>query len=402
MSTYFSILTAIGEAKLANAIALGGTLKLTKMGVGDGNGVVPVPDRLQKALIKENRRELISQLSRDPDNASQVIIEQAIPGDVGGWWVREVGIYDEAGDLCAVANCPPSYKPLLTDGAGRDQVLRVVLLVTSTANVELKIDPSVVLATRKYADEAILAYAAPKDHIHPTLAPLASPQLTGKPNAPTANEGANDGQIANTAFVAKAIDKAVMNVIPYLSAIPSQKIADAALIKGIGLMEWVEVTGAGAFIGYRSLRCGALEFGTTTAPRGYEADLVGGLGSKTTQASIWAWAQEQGHSVAAASWSAKVFKFADVDGNTFRFPDMRDIFPRFMGTDADTLAARALGSLQGDQNKAHTHGYGQPNTTGAGSNTSGIGTSNNVTSTASSGGAEARPINTAFAPRIHL
>ncbi len=153
MSTYFAILTQVGEAKLANAIALGQTLKLKKMGVGDGNGALPIPDRLQKALVREMRRADLNQLAIDPANASQIIVEQVLPEDVGGWWLREIGIYDEAGDLCAVANCPPSYKPLMVEGSGRTQVVRVVLIVASTAAIELKIDPAVVLATRRYADE---------------------------------------------------------------------------------------------------------------------------------------------------------------------------------------------------------------------------------------------------------
>ena len=153
MSTYFAILTQVGEAKLANAIALGQTLKLKKMGVGDGNGALPIPDRLQKALVHEVRRADLNQLAIDPANASQIIVEQVLPEDVGGWWLREIGIYDEAGDLCAVANCPPSYKPLMVEGSGRTQVVRVVLIVASTAAIELKIDPAIILATRKYVDD---------------------------------------------------------------------------------------------------------------------------------------------------------------------------------------------------------------------------------------------------------
>ena len=163
MSTYFAILTQVGEAKLANAIALGQTLKLKKMGVGDGNGALPIPDRMQKALVREMRRADLNQLAIDPANPSQIIVEQVLPEDVGGWWLREIGIYDEAGDLCAVANCPPSYKPLMVEGSGRTQVMRVVLIVASTAAIELKIDPSVILATRKYADDQIIEVRAYAD-----------------------------------------------------------------------------------------------------------------------------------------------------------------------------------------------------------------------------------------------
>ncbi|WP_050010707.1 phage tail protein [Herbaspirillum sp. B65] len=201
MSTYFSIPTEIGEAKIANALALGVPLKLTHMGVGDGNGVLPVPDRKQVALVREQRRAPINTLDKDPKNASQIIIEQVLPADVGGWWVREIGIFDEAGDLCAVANCPPSYKPVIAEGAGKDQVVRVVLLVASTAAVELKIDPAVVLATRKYADDAIVAYAAQKGHTHADLAPLKSPQFSGIPTVPTPPLGTKSGQAINAEFL---------------------------------------------------------------------------------------------------------------------------------------------------------------------------------------------------------
>ncbi|MGX9777084.1 phage tail protein [Janthinobacterium aestuarii] len=163
MSTYFAILTQVGEAKLANAIALGQTLKLKKMGVGDGNGALPTPDRMQKALVRETRRADLNQLAIDPANASQIIVEQVLPENVGGWWIREIGIYDEAGDLCAVANCPPSYKPVMAEGSARTQVVRVVLIVASTAAIELKIDPAVILATRKYADDQIIEVRAYAD-----------------------------------------------------------------------------------------------------------------------------------------------------------------------------------------------------------------------------------------------
>ena len=180
MSTYFAILTEVGEAKLANAIALGQTLKLKTMAVGDGNGNLPLPVRTQKALVREVRRAGLNQLTVDPANASQIIVEQVLPEDVGGWWIREIGIYDEAGDLCAVANCPPSYKPLMAEGSGRTQVVRIVLIVASTAAIELKIDPSIILATRKYVDDqdiivrafsdAQLAKHLAADDPHPLLA----------------------------------------------------------------------------------------------------------------------------------------------------------------------------------------------------------------------------------------
>jgi phage-related tail fiber protein len=152
--TYFAILTAVGEAKLANATALGTQLQISRMAVGDGNGNLPVPSRTQTALINERYRADLNELKVDPNNASQIIAELVIPETEGGYWLREMGLYDATGALIAVSNCPPSYKPQMAEGSGRTQILRMVLIVSSTAAVQLKIDPSVVLATREYVDSA--------------------------------------------------------------------------------------------------------------------------------------------------------------------------------------------------------------------------------------------------------
>ncbi|MHA6196812.1 phage tail protein [Pseudomonas wadenswilerensis] len=156
-SQFFAILTAVGEAKQANANALGVPWTFAQMGVGDANNTEPVPSRTQTRLINERRRAPLNQLTVDPKDASIIIAEQVIPPDVGGWWIREIGLYDAAGDLVAVANCAPSYKPLLTQGTGKTQVVRLNLVVTSSTNVQLKIDPAVVLATRDYVDSAIIS-----------------------------------------------------------------------------------------------------------------------------------------------------------------------------------------------------------------------------------------------------
>lgn len=170
MNTYFALLTDVGEAKLANAMANGKALQFTEMGIGGGNGVVPTPDREQKTLVHEVRRADINQLSRDTVNANQIIIEQVLPESDGGFWVREIGLYDVDGDLCAVANCPPSYKPKLSEGSGRTQVVRMVLIVSAVEHVELQIDPTIVLATRDYAEKltvGMLAAHTKNDDPHP-------------------------------------------------------------------------------------------------------------------------------------------------------------------------------------------------------------------------------------------
>ncbi|MEQ4709686.1 phage tail protein [Providencia huaxiensis] len=152
---YFALLTKLGENLLAQATALGTKLELTHMAVGDGGGSLPTPDTNQTKLIKEQRRAAINTLFIDEQNKNQIIAEQIIPEKDGGWWIREIGLFDKAGNLIAVANCPETYKPQLEEGSGRTQSIRMVLIVSHTESVTLKIDPSVVLATREYVNTEI-------------------------------------------------------------------------------------------------------------------------------------------------------------------------------------------------------------------------------------------------------
>ncbi|WP_311043276.1 phage tail protein, partial [Citrobacter portucalensis] len=162
---YFALLTNIGAAKLANATALGAQVEITQMAVGDGNGALPTPNPAQTALVHELRRAQLNMLTVDPVNTNQIIAEQVIPEDAGGWWIREIGLFDKDGDMIAVANCAETYKPQLQEGSGRVQVIRVILIVSSTEAVTLKIDPSVVLATRKYVDDAVIEVKAYADDL---------------------------------------------------------------------------------------------------------------------------------------------------------------------------------------------------------------------------------------------
>ncbi|WP_097414283.1 phage tail protein [Escherichia coli] len=224
MSTkFYTLLTDIGAAKLASAAALGVPLKITHMAVGDGGGALPTPDAKQTALVNEKRRAALNMLYIDPQNSSQIIAEQVIPENEGGWWIREVGLFDESGALIAVGNCPESYKPQLAEGSGRTQTVRMVLITSSTDNITLKIDPAVVLATRKYVDDKVLELkvyvddqmakhlAAPDPHSQ--YAPKESPTFTGTPKAPTPAAGNNTTQVATTAFVQAALT-ALINGAP--------------------------------------------------------------------------------------------------------------------------------------------------------------------------------------------
>ena len=160
-SQFMAILTAVGEAKQANADAMNIPWTFSQMGVGDANGADPQPNRAQTKLINERRRAPLNQVKIDPKNTNVIIAEQVIPENVGGWWIREIGLYDADGDLVAVANCAPSFKPELAQGSGKTQVVRINFIVSSAANVTLKIDPSVVLATRQYVDDRIIEVLPP-------------------------------------------------------------------------------------------------------------------------------------------------------------------------------------------------------------------------------------------------
>ncbi|MFD3249929.1 phage tail-collar fiber domain-containing protein [Rahnella aquatilis] len=162
---YYALLTNLGAAKLANATALGTQLSLTQMAVGDGGGILPTPDPAQTKLIGEKRRASLNALSVDPANTNQIIAEQIIPEDQGGFWIREIGLFDQDNTLIAIANCPETYKPQLQEGSGRTQTVRMILVVNSTDAVTLKIDPSVVLATRKYVDDKVIEVKAYTDDL---------------------------------------------------------------------------------------------------------------------------------------------------------------------------------------------------------------------------------------------
>ncbi|EFO2696726.1 phage tail protein, partial [Escherichia coli] len=243
MSTKFkTVITTAGAAKLAVATAPGGRkVNITTMAVGDGGGKLPVPDAGQTGLIHEVWRHALNKISQDKRNSNYIIAELVIPPEVGGFWMRELGLYDDAGTLIAVANMAESYKPALAEGSGRSQTCRMVIIVSSVASVDLTIDTTTVMATQDYVDDKIAEHEQSRRHPDASLtakgftqlssatnstsetlaatpkavktvmdetnkkAPLNSPALTGTPTTPTARQGTNNTQIANTAFVMAAI-----------------------------------------------------------------------------------------------------------------------------------------------------------------------------------------------------
>lgn len=164
MLSFYTLPTALGEAKIANAIALGTQVNISELAVGDGGGSLPTPDSDRTALVNELRRAPINRIEVDDENPNWIVVEQILPPDVGGWTVRELGLLDDDGNLIAYGNYPETYKPVLSEGSGRTQTIRFVMQVSDTAAVTLKVDPSVVLATREYVDDEIDKHTQNRNH----------------------------------------------------------------------------------------------------------------------------------------------------------------------------------------------------------------------------------------------
>ncbi|AEJ59650.1 phage tail fiber repeat family protein [Escherichia coli UMNF18] len=236
---YYAILTNQGAARLANATMLGSKLNLTQMAVGDANGVLPTPDPAQTKLINQKRIAPLNLLSVDPNNQSQIIAEQIIPENEGGFWIREIGLYDDEGVLIAVANCPETYKPQLQEGSGRTQTIRMILVVTNTEAITLKIDPSVVLATRKYVDDKISEHEQSRRHPDASLTAKGFVQLSSATNStsealaatPKAVKAAYD--LANGKYTAQDATTARKGLVQLSSATNSTSETQAATPKAV-------------------------------------------------------------------------------------------------------------------------------------------------------------------------
>ncbi len=155
---YYTILTSYGKQKLAEAQASGTAVNITEFAVGDGNGNYYAPNETQTALVNEVYRAQINRITTDSANPNWVIVEGIIPADVGGFTIREIGIFDEQNKLIAIGNYPETYKPVLSQGAGNDMYIRFIMEVENVDSVQLKIDPAIVLASRKYVNDEITAH----------------------------------------------------------------------------------------------------------------------------------------------------------------------------------------------------------------------------------------------------
>lgn len=266
-TTYKTVITDKGAERITAALLPDGEkLRITHFAVGDGNGSTPTPDVSQTALVHEVYRGEVSNIHIDVDDTTRIVVEGIIPAGQGGFWVREIGLYDDQGELVVVGNAPEGYKPLPSEGAGRVLNCQVFVVVSNTDAIELKVvsdaflpdattekrgltilsnetnsDDETKAATSKAvkavmdvakgkytavdasttrkglvqltsatnSDSEVLALSAKAGKVLATQisakANLSSPAFTDKPTTPTADEGDKSQQIANTEFVMRAI-----------------------------------------------------------------------------------------------------------------------------------------------------------------------------------------------------
>ena len=165
MTQYSTVLTAVGEAKVAAAQANGASVAILEMAIGDGGGAPVTPVENRSGLVNEVNRGPLNTMSQDPVNPSYFTAERVIGPTVGGWTIREIGLFDDDGDMVAYGNFPDSYKPMLAEGSGKELVIRMQFEVASANAVTLLIDPTIVLATRAWVTEQ-LARGRPLRHFN--------------------------------------------------------------------------------------------------------------------------------------------------------------------------------------------------------------------------------------------
>ncbi|EOC9244505.1 phage tail protein [Enterobacter cloacae] len=174
-----TVITKAGAEKLAAAtVPNAKKVNFTAMAVGDGGGALPVPDASQTKLVNEVWRHALNKISQDKKNKNYVVAELLIPPEVGGFWMREMGLYDDTGTLIAVGNMAESYKPALAEGSGRAQTLRMVIMVSDISSVELTIDTSTVMATQDYVDGMLTEHEQSRRHPDATLTAKGFTQLS--------------------------------------------------------------------------------------------------------------------------------------------------------------------------------------------------------------------------------
>ncbi|WP_439089963.1 phage tail-collar fiber domain-containing protein [Serratia bockelmannii] len=254
MSKYKAIITTAGAAKIAAASAGGTQLKIVSMAVGDGNGTLPTPNPAQTKLVNEKYRAALNGLTIDKALKNHILAEMIIPANVGGFWLREMGLYDEAGTLIAVSNMAESYKPKLEEGSGRTQTLRMILIVSSTEAIQVIAGGDTVLATKDYVTDAIAAHEKTRNH------PDASTTAKGLVQLSSATTSADETK-ASTPKALKAVNDASLKKDANLADLPNKAAARGNLALGDAATRNVGVEGGQLMaVGAFGLGAGARAF----------------------------------------------------------------------------------------------------------------------------------------------
>ncbi|HEB1499834.1 TPA: tail fiber protein [Escherichia albertii] len=235
-----TVITDTGAKKLAQAAAPDGKpVRLTHMAVGDGGGTLPTPDSKQTRLVHEVWRHTVNRVFLDATHQNRIIAELVIPPETGGFWIREIGVFDEHGDLIAVGNTAESYKPTVAEGSGRAQTFRTILTVSSTATVSLTVDNTMVMATADYVDDKLKEHEQSRRHPDASLTAKGFTQLSSATNStsealaatPKAVKAAYD--LANGKYTAQDATTAQKGLVQLSSATNSDSETLAATPKAV-------------------------------------------------------------------------------------------------------------------------------------------------------------------------
>ncbi|EEX1504023.1 MULTISPECIES: tail fiber protein [Enterobacteriaceae] len=235
-----TVITDTGAKKLAQAAAPDGKpVRLTHMAVGDGGGTLPTPDSKQTRLVHEVWRHAVNRVILDATHQNRIIAELVIPPETGGFWIREIGVFDEHGDLIAVGNTAESYKPAVAEGSGRAQTFRTILTVSSTATVALTVDNTMVMATVDYVDDKLKEHEQSRRHPDASLTAKGFVQLSSATNSVSETQAATPKAVkaaydlANGKYTAQDASTTRKGLVQLSSATNSTSETQAATPKAV-------------------------------------------------------------------------------------------------------------------------------------------------------------------------
>ncbi|HGD7324148.1 TPA: tail fiber protein [Escherichia coli] len=235
-----TVITDTGAKKLAQAAAPDGKpVRLTHMAVGDGGGTLPTPDSKQTRLVHEVWRHTVNRVILDATHQNRIIAELLIPPETGGFWIREIGVFDENGDLIAVGNTAESYKPIVAEGSGRAQTFRTILTVSSTATVALTVNNTMVMATVDYVDDKLKEHEQSRRHPDASLTAKGFVQLSSATNSVSETQAATPKAVkaaydlANGKYTAQDASTTRKGLVQLSSATNSTSETQAATPKAV-------------------------------------------------------------------------------------------------------------------------------------------------------------------------